>query len=91
MQGEQSLESNLLGSFGMSEGQSAISTTLDEIQSLRILENELAKTKSQGKETIDEESLENQLVKQATLNHLDSNSIESLVQAQVQEQANVIE
>jgi len=86
LESEQSEENSLLDEFGMEKGESAIDSTLDEIQSLRIINDELEKEKrevSKPKDEINESEIEAQTMSKIPKggNKFDKiHKIESLVQ-----------
>ena len=97
LESEQSEENSLLDEFGMEKGESAIDSTLDEIQSLRIINDELEKEKrevSKPKDEINESEIEAQTMSKIPKggNKFDKiHKIESLVQEQIEDQINAIE
>lgn len=93
---EGSLENTLEGSEDQTQYKSAVDTTLDEIRKLRIIDKELAvdevSEKNQVKKnSIDEKGIEESILKKIKKDKHGKGRIETLVQEQIEDQADEIE
>lgn len=99
---ESTLEQQLVRSTAQLQSQSAVDATLEEIQRLHIVEQELARANIGTSETSSQKVINQNQIETETLNklkaemkgkagHKDKLRVEQLVQQQIEDQANAIE